>query len=86
MWKVAPEEKVGVLALRANRPCIIEYSEMGAAMTAATDPQGRLLYGAANICNHFYTLQFLQQVAVPALASGGSVAWHIARKQVRLVW
>jgi UDP-N-acetylglucosamine pyrophosphorylase len=68
---------------RGGRPCIVEYSEMTAENTAAVDSStGKLLYGAGNICNHYYTLQFVQQVAVPALAQGGSVAYHVAHKQV----
>jgi hypothetical protein len=56
---------------------------MTASNTAAVDSSsGKLLYGAGNICNHYYTLQFVREVAVPALAQGGSVAYHVAHKQV----
>jgi hypothetical protein len=68
---------------RGGRPCIVEYSEVTAENTTAVDSStGKLLYGAGNICNHYYTLQYVQQVAVPALAQGGSVAYHVAHKQV----
>ena len=84
MWKAAADERVGIFALRDSRPCIVEYSEMSPDKTTAVDDStGKLLYGAGNICNHFYTVDFLRNTAVPALASGGDVAWHVARKKVR---
>ena len=59
VWKKGPHEKVGVIAEKANKPCIVEYSEITSDMAELTDADGRLVFGAGNICNHFYTLDFL---------------------------
>ena len=34
---------------------------------AKKDATGKLVYGAGNICNHFYTCDFLQKVTDDAL-------------------
>eukprot|EP00569_Conticribra_weissflogii_P001940 CAMPEP_0171351632 /NCGR_PEP_ID=MMETSP0878-20121228/39613_1 /TAXON_ID=67004 /ORGANISM="Thalassiosira weissflogii, Strain CCMP1336" /LENGTH=486 /DNA_ID=CAMNT_0011857001 /DNA_START=128 /DNA_END=1588 /DNA_ORIENTATION=+ len=79
LWKTSPDEKVGVLASRGKRPCIVEYSDMSKEMSELRSEQdGRLVFGAGNICNHFYTLDFLEQVVVPNLGN----MYHIARKKI----
>jgi UDP-N-acetylglucosamine pyrophosphorylase len=42
-----------------------------------TDTNGKLLYGAGNICNHFYTVDFLERVTDDALI------FHVARKKIK---
>ncbi|KAG5175165.1 nucleotide-diphospho-sugar transferase [Tribonema minus] len=64
-------------------PCVVEYTELPPALRdvrAAGD--GRLAFDAGNICSHFYTLEFVSDVATPGLAGGGGVAYHVARKAV----
>lgn len=79
LWKTSPHEKVGVLASRGGRPCIVEYSDISTAMSERRDETtGRLIYGAGNICNHFYTLDFVTDVVVPNLGS----MYHVARKKI----
>lgn len=78
VWKSRPHEKVGVLAEKAGKPCIVEYSEITTEMAERTDERGRLLFGAGNICNHFYTLDFLQEKVMPNLGN----MYHIARKKI----
>ena len=79
VWKTGPHEKVGVLANRGGKPCIVEYSEITTEMAERTDPAtGRLVFGAGNICNHFYTLAFLTGKVLPNLGS----MYHIARKKI----
>jgi UDP-N-acetylglucosamine/UDP-N-acetylgalactosamine diphosphorylase len=53
VWKVSPDEKVGVIGKRGGKNSVIEYSEMSTADCAKTDASGKLMYGAGNICNHF---------------------------------
>eukprot|EP00536_Pseudo-nitzschia_multiseries_P007642 jgi/Psemu1/240413/estExt_Genewise1.C_1810089 len=78
VWKSGPHEKVGVLAEKGGKPCIVEYSEITTEMAEQTDGSGRLVYGAGNICNHFYTLDFVRDKIVPNLGN----MYHIARKKI----
>lgn len=78
VWKSKPHEKVGVLAEKAGKPCIVEYSEITTEMAEMTDETGRLVFGAGNICNHYYTLDFLQEKVIPNLGN----LYHIARKKI----
>ncbi len=78
VWKSGAHEKVGVLAEKAGKPCIVEYSEITSEMAERTDENGRLVFGAGNICNHFYTLEFLQEKVIPNLGN----LYHIARKKI----
>ena len=77
VWKAAPGEKVGVLGKRGGKCSVIEYSEMTEADCAKTDAEGKLVYGAGNICNHFYTTEFLEKVTDDALI------FHVARKKIK---
>jgi len=68
---------VGVIGKRGGKSSVIEYSEMTAADCAKTDASGKLVYGAGNICNHFYTVDFLEKVTDDALI------FHVARKKIK---
>ena len=79
VWKAGPHEKVGVIAEKDGKPCVVEYSEITSEMAERTDEKdGRLMFGAANICSHFYTLDFLRDVVVPNLGN----LYHVARKKI----
>ncbi|TYZ65230.1 hypothetical protein PybrP1_012326 [[Pythium] brassicae (nom. inval.)] len=79
VWKSRASERVGVVARKSGRFCVVEYSEMDAAACELVNPAtGRLAFGAANICNHFYTMDFLTQVVLPNL----SLTYHVAHKQI----
>mmetsp|Transcript_14665 Transcript_14665/g.20933 ORF Transcript_14665/g.20933 Transcript_14665/m.20933 type:complete len:528 (-) Transcript_14665:141-1724(-) len=93
VWKSDPHEKVGVVAERDGKPCVVEYSELSNDMAEQRDceyisntfplndqQQQRLSYGAANICNHYYTLDFLLNVVIPKVHMGGM--YHIAEKNI----
>eukprot|EP00567_Pseudictyota_dubia_P011879 CAMPEP_0197457420 /NCGR_PEP_ID=MMETSP1175-20131217/45998_1 /TAXON_ID=1003142 /ORGANISM="Triceratium dubium, Strain CCMP147" /LENGTH=483 /DNA_ID=CAMNT_0042991779 /DNA_START=25 /DNA_END=1476 /DNA_ORIENTATION=+ len=81
LWKTGPHEKVGVLAERDGKPCIVEYSDLSKDMAEMADDNGRLRFGAGNICNHYYTLDFLRDVVVPNVGK----MYHVARKKIP-VW
>jgi UDP-N-acetylglucosamine/UDP-N-acetylgalactosamine diphosphorylase len=67
------------MALRDNKPHIVEYSEIDDKTAKAVDvSSGRLTFGSGNICNHFYTLDFIKNKAVPALSS----SYHVAHKKI----
>mmetsp|Transcript_6115 Transcript_6115/g.7910 ORF Transcript_6115/g.7910 Transcript_6115/m.7910 type:complete len:480 (+) Transcript_6115:27-1466(+) len=77
-WKSHAHEKVGVVALRGGKPCVVEYSEITQEMAERTDAQGRLAFGAGNICNHFYTIEFLRKKVLPNMGN----MYHIAQKKI----
>lgn len=79
VWKSNAHEQVGVMAQRNGRPCILEYSDVDSATVEQVDPlTGKLLYGAGNICNHFFTVDFLQTVVLPNM----NAMYHMAHKKI----
>lgn len=85
VWKAHPHEQVGVVASRCDsngencKPCIVEYSEITTDMAEQTDEStGLLVYGAGNICNHFYTLDFIRDVVLPNMGN----LYHVAHKKI----
>lgn len=74
VWKRHAHEKVGVLACNNHGNVVVEYSEISKEMAEETTPDGRLVYGAANICNHFYTVEFIEQTILPNMGN----LYHIA--------
>lgn len=80
--KEDPHESVGVLAMRDGAFSVVEYSELSKEKAEQRDPEtGDLAYRAANIANHFYTLDFLDQVE----SMEAQMAFHIARKKIPTV-
>jgi UDP-N-acetylglucosamine/UDP-N-acetylgalactosamine diphosphorylase len=78
VWKASAHEKVGVIAEKGGKSCVVEYSDITTEMAERTDGDGRLCFGAGNICNHFYTLDFLENSVLPNLGN----MYHIARKKI----
>lgn len=79
VWKAEAHEKVGVMAEKDGGACIVEYSDISTEMAEQVDAEsGRLVYGAANICNHFYTLDFIQNVVLQQMSD----MYHVARKKI----
>ena len=78
--KVVPranaDEKVGVTAVRDGRMCIVEYSELPSEMTGC-DENGKLIYSAANICNHYFSVDFLSSKVMFA-----DPMYHLAHKKI----
>lgn len=77
LWKKNAHEKVGVMAEQDGKPCILEYSDLSKEM-AESKKDGKLLFGAANICNHFYTLSFIRDKVLPNMAN----LYHVAHKKI----
>ncbi|WWD21316.1 hypothetical protein CI109_105800 [Kwoniella shandongensis] len=73
-----PTESVGVLAARGDAFAVVEYSELSKEKAEARTADGQLAFRAANIANHFYTLEFLESVE----AMEKKMAFHIARKKI----
>ncbi|KAJ2079775.1 UDP-N-acetylglucosamine pyrophosphorylase [Coemansia sp. S100] len=81
--KKAWNEPVGVICLRNERYSVVEYSEI----TEETAKQKRadteqLAYNAGNICNHYYSLDFLR-TRVPDIEA--KLEHHIAKKKIKHV-
>lgn len=64
MKKTVPTEAVGVICKVADRFQVVEYSEISeqTAHRKKADNSEELLYNAGNICNHFFTVNFLQNI------------------------
>lgn len=77
--KTDPAESVGVFCRRArdNRMIVAEYSELDKQVAEAVDPQsGKLMFGEANIANHYFTVDFLKKLTTVSLP------YHVARKKI----
>ncbi|KAF9356884.1 UDP-N-acetylglucosamine pyrophosphorylase [Mortierella sp. NVP85] len=80
--KNAPDEPVGVVCLRNSSFNVVEYSEIDEDVAHAINPKnGQLAFGAGNIANHFYTIDFLNRIE----AFEGDLEYHIARKKIKTV-
>lgn len=78
VWKSEPGEKVGVVVKRGGKPCVVEYSEMDTEACGRRDADGKLVFGAGNICNHYFSLAFLRDTVLPGMAN----MYHVAHKKI----
>lgn len=77
--KTVPSESVGVVAQRAGKYAVVEYSEISQDMSERRDANGDLAFRAANIANHFYPRKFLDEVAH---FDETRMPFHVARKKI----
>ncbi|XP_070587396.1 UDP-N-acetylhexosamine pyrophosphorylase-like protein 1 [Erythrolamprus reginae] len=80
--KASPAEPVGVVCRLDGAFRVVEYSEIVAETAEKRSPDGRLAYWAGNICNHFFSLDFLREV-VEQFES--QLTPHVAIKKVPYV-
>uniref|UniRef100_A0A1A7YRE6 UDP-N-acteylglucosamine pyrophosphorylase 1, like 1 n=1 Tax=Iconisemion striatum TaxID=60296 RepID=A0A1A7YRE6_9TELE len=80
--KARPSEPVGVVCRVRGVPQVVEYSEVQKETAELQGPNGELVYSAGNICNHFFTRTFLQDVAEKFM---DQLKQHVAIKKVPFV-
>jgi UDP-N-acetylglucosamine/UDP-N-acetylgalactosamine diphosphorylase len=79
VWRAHKTEKVGVTTERDGRMHILEYSELPPDLADSEDPvTGKLIFGAANICNHYLSVAFVVDTIMPSL----SEVYHVAKKKI----
>ncbi|XP_053341970.1 UDP-N-acetylhexosamine pyrophosphorylase-like protein 1 [Clarias gariepinus] len=80
--KAYPSEPVGVVCRVDGVYQVVEYSELEPKIAEQRHPGGELVYNAGNICNHFFTRDFLREVA---LNFQEKLKQHVAIKKVPFV-
>lgn len=82
-------ESVGLIVLdeKAQKPCVIEYSEISKELTEKLDPSdsSKLFLRAANIVNHYYSVDLLDRKLHQWISSQEHLPFHIAKKKIPCV-
>lgn len=77
--KKLPNEGLGVVCLVDGKYKVVEYSEISDQTAELTDDSGKLTFRAGNICNHFFSSSFLNQIADQ---HESELKLHIAKKKI----
>uniref|UniRef100_A0A182W9T2 UDP-N-acetylglucosamine diphosphorylase n=1 Tax=Anopheles minimus TaxID=112268 RepID=A0A182W9T2_9DIPT len=78
--KVQPDEAVGVVCEVNGEYQVVEYSELSSETANRRNPtDGKLTFNAGNICNHFFTTDFLCRMA------DTTMPLHVAKKKIPYV-
>ncbi|CAK7894013.1 UDP-N-acetylglucosamine pyrophosphorylase [[Candida] anglica] len=80
------KESVGLIVLdsKINKPCVIEYSEISEELANKTEPEdaNKLFLRAANIVNHYYSVDLLSEMVPKWISSQEYLPFHIAKKKI----
>ncbi|KAM3955135.1 UDP-N-acetylhexosamine pyrophosphorylase-like [Aphomia sociella] len=79
--KSSPSEAVGVVCRVNGHYKVVEYSELTAEAAERRDPDGRLTFSAGNICNHYFSSEFLTKIC----NYESKLKLHIAKKKIPYV-
>jgi len=77
--KKRPDESVGVVCKVDGKFQVVEYSEITSSTAERRSSDGRLTYNAGNICNHFFTTDFLEKSVLP---KEKELTHHVAKKKI----
>jgi len=86
VWKKDWREKVGVIAKKNGKTSVVEYSDLFNPDLNIDNPLiratsgDRLLFGAGNICNHYYSIKGLHHILPQVTAN-----YHLAVKRIACV-
>ncbi|KAF1762868.1 hypothetical protein GCK72_011131 [Caenorhabditis remanei] len=82
--KCVPKQKgelVGSVCLDKGKPRVVEYSELGEKLAQQKTSDGKFLFGAGSIANHFFTMDFMDRVCSPS----SRLPYHRAHKKISYV-
>lgn len=80
--KTEADEQVGVICCVDDKYQVVEYSEISEETRNMRDENGDLAYNAGNICNHFLTFDFLDEVCKQ---HEKNLKHHIAEKKINYI-
>ncbi|CAH0404048.1 unnamed protein product [Chilo suppressalis] len=79
--KSTPSEAVGVVCRVNGHYKVVEYSEMTEEATNRRNSDGRLTFSAGNICNHYFSSEFLSKIC----DFESKLKLHVAKKKIPYV-
>lgn len=79
--KSAPSEAVGVVCRVNGHYKVVEYSELTDEAAERRNPDGRLTFSAGNICNHYFSAEFLNKIC----NFETKLKLHVAKKKIPYV-